>query len=140
VRLFALAGLIDWSGAQAARFRREIDIRPRIDAAIRFLREYDELDEQRRYPIPASEALLAKARVLLLTEQPSEALAAASESLRHAYGEHFGFSYAAGVKRAEHFLRSHFPNAEHPKAPTDTRIIREHEVRAAQFIENYLKQ
>lgn len=140
VRLFALAGLIDWSGAQAEGYRRQIDIRPRIDAAVRFLREYDELDEQRRYPIPASEALLAKARVLLLTEQPSEALAAASESLRHAYGGHFGFSYAAGVKRAEHFLRSHFPNAEHPKAPTDTRIIREHEVRTAQFIENYLKQ
>jgi thioredoxin reductase len=140
VRLFALAGLIDWSGIQATRFRREIEIRPRIDAAIRFLREYDQLDEFRRYPIPASEALLAKARLMLLTEQSSEAFAAASESLRYAYGQHFGFSYAGGVKRAEEFLRSHFPNSEYPKAPKDSRIIREHELRASRFIEKFLNQ
>jgi hypothetical protein len=139
VRLFAISGLIEYNRIQAENQRLEIDIRPRVNAADRFFYEYDKFDRARRYPIPASDALLAKAKTLLYNKQVSDAKETALTALKCANGEKLGFSYAAGVKRATKFLNHNFPSTKILQDLQDSRVLREHESRIHAFIVKLLE-
>jgi hypothetical protein len=139
VRLLSLAGLIDQAFGKASELRQEIDIRPRINDANRYFREYDEIDPYRRYRIPACDALLANARVQYICGKLDESESLARESLNQGNGDYLGFSYVAGVKRTKEFLEKYFPNVSTSNQQINSRQIREHEKRLKEFLNSYLR-
>jgi hypothetical protein len=102
--MFALAGLIELHYLEAMKFAPGRKRMEELSKADLVYKQYCKSDPNDSFQIPAAEAHLTMARVLLARQEQDEANVLAQRALAIARKDNSPFHYASAAKRAAEFL------------------------------------